>query len=416
VKLKRFLFPIVALVVVFAFTSASDPPTALAAQVWNVSVGGGGQGIAANGFFPGPITIHTGDTIHFQSPYLEIHTLTSLPPGMAVPMLIAPGPAGPPQFGFNPIASTPTFTGSGTQSYDPSKYFNSGILNQNDVVNVSFANAGTFTFLCLVHGFIDPTTNKLSGMKLDVTVVPQGSPGPTSQAQLDAQGNTQRDAFIQLGLQARAGFTATSSKLANGSTNWGVHVGGYGDLNGQADILRFTQEHVNVNVGDTITWTNDTFTPHTVTFLSGSPDIPLITPIPGAAGSPPFLSFTPAAFLPAGGPTYDGTVYSNSGFIGNGGPPRNTFALTFTKPGTYAYICHLHDQEGMMGTVTVSGVAAASTSPAISPSSPTGIAAPNTGTGASGTNASWLPALILSVVVGATLVASGLRMHASTRS
>jgi plastocyanin len=281
---------------------------------------------------------------------------------------------------------------------------------------VSFANAGTFTFLCLVHGFTDPATHKASGMKVDVTVVSQSSSGTTPQAQLDTLGNTQRDALIQEGLQTRAGFQTTSSKLASGSTNWGVNVGGYGDPLGGADISRFTPENISVNLGDQITWTNDTFTPHTVTFLSGTPDIPLITPVPGVAGSPPFLAFTPAALLPAGGPTYDGTAYTNSGFIGKGVGPTNTFALTFTKPGTYPYICHLHDTEGMMGTVTVSGVAAAPTPRAISPSSPTGVTAPNTGTGASGTNVSWLPALMVIAVVGATLFASGLRMRARPRS
>jgi plastocyanin len=43
----------------------------------------------------------------------------------------------------------------------------------------------------------------------------------------------------------------------------------------------------------------------------------------------------------------------NSGFIGAGLPAGTTFSATFTKPGTYAYICALHDELGMVGTVVV---------------------------------------------------------------
>jgi plastocyanin len=110
---------------------------------------------------------------------------------------------------------------------------------------------------------IDNTTHKAAGMKLDVTVVPQGSPGPGSQAGADAQGNTERDALIAEGLTAAAGFKLSSAKLTDGSTTWGATVGGYGDALGQADISRFTPGNINVNVGDTVTWTNDTLTPHT---------------------------------------------------------------------------------------------------------------------------------------------------------
>ncbi len=223
----------------------------------------------------------------------------------------------------------------------------------------------------------------------------------------DAQGNTERDALIAQGLTAEAGFKLSSAKLTDGSTNWGATVGGYGDALGQADISRFTPGNIKVNVGDTVTWTNDTLTPHTVTFFSGTPDIPLITPVPVSGGGPPFLASTPAALLPAGGPTYDGTGYTNSGFIGKGVGPTTTFALKFTKAGTYQYICHIHDTEGMLGTITVSG--AAVTPPAPPVTTPSGITAPNTGTGGAPGGGSWLPTLLIIIVSGVALVAAGTR-------
>jgi hypothetical protein len=55
-------------------------------------------------------------------------------------------------------------------------------------------------------------------------------------------------------------------------------------------------------------------------------------------------------------PVYDGTTYFNSGFMGNFGDASvgaNTWALTFITPGTYQYLCLLHAEEGMTGTITV---------------------------------------------------------------
>ena len=53
---------------------------------------------------------------------------------------------------------------------------------------------------------------------------------------------------------------------------------------------------------------------------------------------------------PAGDPTaYDGTSYLNSGFTEPG--PNASFSVTFTQPGTFPYVCLLHD--GMVGSVVV---------------------------------------------------------------
>ena len=60
--------------------------------------------------------------------------------------------------------------------------------------------------------------------------------------------------------------------------------------------------------------------------------------------------------LPAGGDTYSGQGYFNSGIIEgtmNPAPGPRTYSLTFAQPGRYEYICVIHDQEGMSGYVTV---------------------------------------------------------------
>jgi hypothetical protein len=71
-----------------------------------------------------------------------------------------------------------------------------------------------------------------------------------------------------------------------------------------------------------------------------------------------------AAFVPAGGPDFDGAGLATSGFPGlppEEGEPFGLFGdsweLTFTTPGEYRYFCLLHasspDAGGMMTSVIV---------------------------------------------------------------
>ena len=54
-------------------------------------------------------------------------------------------------------------------------------------------------------------------------------------------------------------------------------------------------------------------------------------------------------FVPVGNPTNFAGGQLNSGIL----LPGSSFTVTFTKAGTYHYICGLHDYLGMVGTVRV---------------------------------------------------------------
>lgn len=392
-NLKLLGVPVLALAAVLAFSSAGWKPASAAGATWDIAVGQGGQGIAANDYFPEDVSVHQGDTVHFANPYLEPHTVTFLPPLMAAPALIVPGPSGPPQFMFNPQAANPT--GTGNVTLDASKYYNAGILFKDASADVTFPQQGTFHFICLFH----------PGMHADVTVVGSGTPVQT-QAQLDAAGKADSDQVIANGVAAASQIKSTKQALADGSYNWSVQAGAGA---GEADIVQFLSPNITINAGDTVTWTNPTGTPHTVTFLDAGQSLPpLITPLPQASG-PPLLTFTAQAFLPAGGATYDGAGYTNSGFFDAVASPSNKYALKFTKPGTYQYHCILHNDQGMMGTITVAGAAAA---PQPTPTAAGGvIGAPSTGTGPQGAGpANWLLALLALAIAGAALVLAGTRL------
>jgi plastocyanin len=103
-----------------------------------------------------------------------------------------------------------------------------------------------------------------------------------------------------------------------------------------------------VRVGDTVTWRwASALAPHTVTFNGGRPDLPLVVPGPGQGE----LTLGPA-FAPVGisspSAAYDGTAQISSGAPED---PNATFSLTFTRPGTYGYVCSLHP--GMRAEIEV---------------------------------------------------------------
>lgn len=125
---------------------------------------------------------------------------------------------------------------------------------------------------------------------------------------------------------------------------WTVLAGG-GTKDAAITADAFYPRTLDVGVGDTVKWKFLGF--HNVAFLGGGGPVPLVVP----EGKQLFVNAR--IMLPAGGRTYDGIGYHNSG-----APPEDPagmmkfgYALTFTKPGTYEYECLIHP--GMKGTVVV---------------------------------------------------------------
>jgi plastocyanin len=108
-----------------------------------------------------------------------------------------------------------------------------------------------------------------------------------------------------------------------------------------AAVIRYFPQKLHARVGDTVVWTNNTINEiHGVTFLAGQPLPPL-----------------PDWYLtePSGNPaSYDGSSYLNSGPLYAADAGRDhSFAVTFTKPGTFSYIDVGHAPLGMVGSVVV---------------------------------------------------------------
>jgi plastocyanin len=117
--------------------------------------------------------------------------------------------------------------------------------------------------------------------------------------------------------------------------------------------MRFLSKTIVVSVGDTVEWANlDPSINHTVTFGNEPAD-----PRPASTS----VTLTPDGARHAViGSTADSV---NSGFLSptpqdranlaQAAPGVTRFRVTFTAPGTFNYICAIHDDLGMKGTVIV---------------------------------------------------------------
>lgn len=110
---------------------------------------------------------------------------------------------------------------------------------------------------------------------------------------------------------------------------------------GDVQLNEFAPINVTVNVGDTVTWRLDSTEFHNVIFTGGAPAPAFVQPGPDG------VFVNPASAFPSGGPNYDGTGMAGSGLLNKG----DKFSLTFTKAGTFSYLCSIHP--GMGGSVKV---------------------------------------------------------------
>ena len=338
-------------------------------NLWKVTVGGMDMehGVDLHAFFPGEITVNAGDAIYFEFAPMGVpgfHTVTFTSGGEVSPLFVpdivdgtpVASPEGPPRLLVNPDVAIPV----GGDVYDGTGLINSGIdvfRSEEGPYTLTFTTPGTYEYSCAIHGIV---------MKGTVTVQEAGATLPNDLAAYEALAAEQRAALIEEGKAAIAQASQPAATPgANGGTTWEVSAG-VGGLS-QARVMRFLPAEVRIKVGDTVRWVDGTIgEPHTVTFLGGE-EAPQDVMIEPQDGGPPKFVQNYQTFLPAGEPTFDGTGYRNSGFLGL--PPEvvsmfglhgDTYELTFTAAGEYQYYCILHapgpeasPAEAMTGRVIV---------------------------------------------------------------
>jgi plastocyanin len=290
----------------------------------------GHRGKQALAFLPNEVWIHEGDSITWTFPTDERHTVTLLTPGQVRP-----------KFQTGCPGSTPD--GS---SYDGTACVNSGVLMNGPTYTVTFPKPGNFKLTCLVHVYMTGVVHVLDSaepLPHDQTFYDQETVADQRELLSDASRLERRgDAIAR-----RTSDTEVAAGIAEvvATTGGGVHT---------SSVMRFLRDRIVVHVGDTVEWTN--LAPgvnHTVTFGKEPED-------PFAPASPSVTTDADGALHAViGSPTED----VHSGLFGPAPAERvgvaqsplgvTRYRVIFTAPGTFHYICTLHDNEGMVGTVVV---------------------------------------------------------------
>jgi plastocyanin len=307
--------------------------------------------------FPSRIRVRVGDVVTFKAN--PGGTVVFAGPEGTPPLAIPVPGSKKGELMLNMATMAPTRQpGAAIESYDGTRMVGSGSLSTepqqpgapvNNTFQVRFPKAGAYPFT----GFEGNQTGL-------VEVVPATESVPT-QAQVDAEGKKELAALTAKLNAARA--QAKNYRREPGPNGSTIHYvkAGLVSANGlnydyRAQSYEFAPKQVTIKAGDTVVWEAPAI--HTVTFLPKPPLPDFVLPRQTAKDAPPQLVINPKLFLvakPSG--VYDPKQYYNSGFVGPAVPNGQAFALTFTRTGTYGYVCAIHTspdgRQGMVGTVIV---------------------------------------------------------------
>lgn len=327
-------------------------------------------------YYPKAFTVHPGDSVSFglnnsgephtvalgtlvdavAVPYSKLTPAQQQgdpPPALKaalakVPQLLPDGPGDAIQAGAQPCfqatglpstkAACAVHTGdfTGTESL-----VSSGWLDPNAPFTLKIgANAtpGTYNFFCQLHG---------PDMGGKITVAPKATTIPTP-----AEVRTAGDAALKADTDKLASAVAT---LASGTAKK-AFAGVFSQAFQLGGVAGFGPSKIQVPVGGQVTW--QVFGPHVIYFNAPADAQQLREPAPDGS-----VHFNAKAATPVGGPgapdkpgpfnggSWNGVGQHSSGAIISFPPDLFTYTLTFTKAGTYSYLCTFH--ENMKGTVTV---------------------------------------------------------------
>lgn len=317
-------------------------PRPLAAQQsWQAVMGAQSKDMSrqAMAFLPNELWVHEGDSVSWTSHTDEVHTVTFL-------KLIAP-PAATPRPGDPVGCGAPTpITPSGS-NYDGTTCVHSGHFVNGGTYSVTFPSAGNFKLVCLAHRDMTGVVHVLG---LDQIL-------PHEQWFYDAQAADQAHDLVSDD-DGRRGNEERSEHSRHFSGNTVITTGELVATGGGKQylaIMRFLPETIRVHVGDTVEWTNiDPTLQHTVTFGAEPPTNQTLVGL-NAAPDPDGARH---GTLPNATP--DGLTLNTGLIVAALQDQANQTALgvtrarvTFLQPGTYNYVCALHDELGMKGKVVV---------------------------------------------------------------
>ena len=346
--LVAFAFAALACLLVF-------PSAASAQQTWYVQVGAESHTEAkqVDAFLPNEIWIYAGDSITFKfAPRHEIHTVTFLKPNQVRPLFAGP-PAPPPPVGCDAVNSESAAQPSGS-SYDgagAAPYLacvNSGPMADGTSYTVTFPAPGNYKMVCLVHADMNGVVHVLQNT--DPTGAFYAASLPFQQSDYDAQARD--EARDLLARPMTAGEEQSDfSPMANVVLMTGQLSATAGGRQ-YVSLVRFVPGTIRIHAGETVEWINaDPTEPHTITFGTepGNPQM-VVNATPGPAGALEATINSPTDSVSSG---FLQAAPQDRVGLPQSAPGVTRIRIKFTHPGTYHYICALHDVDGMVGTVIV---------------------------------------------------------------
>jgi plastocyanin len=322
-----------------------------------IVLAGAGQDTGSiNAFFPASLRIRAGDTVTWQINSDEPHTATFLS-GEAMPPDPIPIPGGgPTDLMLNPVSAFPSRAPEApVETYSGVDYRNSGFLSNGTVVppiesySLTFDTPGTYEYVCLLHA--TTMVGEIIVEEADIAEVP-------SQEDIDVMAEAEITPLLEQAEEIRA--AATSSDMVrtqpgpDGTTIWYIPAGVTGP-DPRIEIYDYFPKNLSIQEGDQVIWTTTFF--HQVILSPGQPAPEFVVPTPVEGQELPNLVVSPEVVFPitpAG--EFDGTEFFSSGLMGTLGgslPGGTAFALTFSKAGSYDYVCSTHLPLGMEGKITV---------------------------------------------------------------
>jgi plastocyanin len=362
--------------------NAKASPTSAGSQTYEVQVDANRADLSlpatefALAYYPKTLTVHPGDTVSFGlNNSGEPHTValgklidavavpySKLTPAQRqgeppaalkaafakVPQLLPEGPGDAIQAGAQPcfqatgLPSTKAACAVHTGDFTGAESLvSSGWLDANAPFTLKIgdnATPGTYNFFCQLHG--PDMGGKLTVAAKDTTV-----PTPAEvKAAGDAAVKADTDKLASAATMLASG---TAKKAFAGAFSQTFELGG---------VAAFGPSNIHVPVGGKVSW--QVFGPHTIYFNAPADAQQLRLPAPDGS-----VHLNQKAAAPLGGPgapehpglfnggSWNGVGQHSSGAIISFPPDLYTYTLTFTKAGTYSYLCTFH--ESMKGTVTV---------------------------------------------------------------
>lgn len=310
---------------------------AVRAETWQATAGAQSHdmGRQVMAFLPSEMWIHAGDSITWTFVSNESHTVTFLSPNQIRPAI---------------GTGCPGFAPDGSATFDGSTCLTSAASVPGQTFTVTFPVAGNFKLVCLAHKDMTATIHVLSL----ATALPYSQAAYNEQAEaerenlfssMDADGDHDGDHGDHPSHHQHLAVNQVIAGTGVGSATAGGHE--------NLAVFRFLSDETVIHAGETVEWVNlDPAATHTITF--GTEPANLV---------PASKNVTTDADGARHAAINSITDSVHSGSIASAPQERTglaqaplgvtRFRVTFTQPGTYPYICALHDQLGMKGKVIV---------------------------------------------------------------